>query len=320
MRPVKLGIAILQWNSSSNTLGLLDDLLPYASMCPIVVCDNGSNPEHKQALLDFLSACSKEGAPAEGESSVFPTTLIANKYNSGFAVGMNLCIERLLSQGVEWVWLLNNDTLVDGSVTCCMDLLSKLEPAIYGTKMLDMESGAVSYGKSFNRWMTTVRDIVHINGDQPSKRFWYVDGASMILHRKLIDEVGLLGESCFMYYEELDYKLRAEKLGYTQKVLTGVEVRHLQGGSLSTSLASRTTKMYHETFSTLQFYKNHYPLYLPVVLVLRTIFRVATLLIKKRAKEIPPVMKATRDFLFSGFSLLQPANVVEEHIFYLNDQ
>ena len=39
--------------------------------------------------------------------------LIVNESNVGFAAGNNLAIERLLDDGIEFVWVLNNDTVVE---------------------------------------------------------------------------------------------------------------------------------------------------------------------------------------------------------------
>ncbi len=50
---------------------------------------------------------------AERLAAVPGIELIVNETNVGFAAGNNTAIERLLDDGAEFVWVLNNDTVVE---------------------------------------------------------------------------------------------------------------------------------------------------------------------------------------------------------------
>ena len=89
---------IVNWNLAADTIACVRSLLAAGvSPSPIIVVDNGSN-DNSPAQLDHEL----------GES----IELIRSKQNLGFAGGNNLGIQHALSQGAEWVLLLNNDTLV----------------------------------------------------------------------------------------------------------------------------------------------------------------------------------------------------------------
>ena len=95
----------------------------------------------------------------------------------------------------------------------------------------------------------------------------YIEGASMLVSRQFLDEIGLLCEDYFLYFEEADWAIRAEgrfKLAYAQKSI----VYHKVGGSIGTS--SNPAKMsyisdYYNIRNRLLFTRRFYPVALPTV-------------------------------------------------------
>ncbi len=207
-----LGVAVLQWNASSHTVALLDDLREMP--CVIAVCDNGSEQAHVEALLNyFLSSGQELGhKPLQGTDGFH--IFIQNSHNSGFSAGMNLCITTLLEQPLDWVWLLNNDTRVDfESISNLLKSIQDKPPGVYGTRMQGVSSGKISYGNRFNRFTSRYRPISRFSGDYEALGDWYPDGASMLIHREVFERAGLLSEDFFIYFEELDYKRRIGQAG-----------------------------------------------------------------------------------------------------------
>jgi GT2 family glycosyltransferase len=45
--------------------------------------------------------------------------------------------------------------------------------------------------------------------------FDYINGSAILIKRKVLEEIGLLDEKFFLYFEETDLALRASKKGYT---------------------------------------------------------------------------------------------------------
>jgi GT2 family glycosyltransferase len=60
-----------------------------------------------------------------------------------------------------------------------------------------------------------------------------VMGAYFVIKRELINDVGLLDEGFFYWFEEVDYCLRAKKAGWKVKYYADVSAVHHQAGSFS---------------------------------------------------------------------------------------
>jgi len=72
-----------------------------------------------------------------------------------------------------------------------------------------------------------------------SKPIPFVDGCAMLLRKSLLDDVGFLDESYFMYFEETDYCVRLARKGYVNRLCTNCRVTHseLGGGIFNASSA-----------------------------------------------------------------------------------
>jgi glycosyltransferase involved in cell wall biosynthesis len=92
-----VAIIILNWNGIRDTLACLDSLsrLEYLNTRVIVV-DNGSSDRSVEIIRDLHSW----------------VLLVENGQNLGFAAGNNCGIRLAMSEGADYVLLLNNDTLV----------------------------------------------------------------------------------------------------------------------------------------------------------------------------------------------------------------
>jgi hypothetical protein len=158
-------------------------------------------------------------------------TLIQTGSNLGFAGGNNVGIRYALDQGADYVWLLNNDTVVDS------DALAKLverasvdnNVGIVGSTLRfygDPERLQALGGATFIPWRCRARpigigalyrEISPAQQHEIEQQTAYVIGASMLVSRSFLETVGLICEDYFLYYEELDWACRASgkfKLAY----------------------------------------------------------------------------------------------------------
>ena len=167
----------------------------------IIVVDNASSDNSCEFIL-----------------STYPDVmLIRAEKNLGFARGCNLGIEN--SSG-EYIVLLNNDTVVDSNwlkelVTTAN---SDKEVAIVGSKLLFMQNSKVIQNAS--SYLTDRGDGGDLGAHQPdegqydtTREVMAVCGASMLIKRTLIEEIGALDEDFFAYYEEVDLCYRARLYG-----------------------------------------------------------------------------------------------------------
>lgn len=91
-------IIILNWNGWQDTVECVVSCLNLRhDNCRILIVDNGSTDGSETFLRKR-----------------FPDTeLIQTGENRGFAGGNNIGISHAMANGADYVWLLNNDTIVD---------------------------------------------------------------------------------------------------------------------------------------------------------------------------------------------------------------
>lgn len=167
-------------------------------------------------------------------------SIIEAEKNQGFSAGNNIGINfSLKDPSCEFVWLLNNDTVVPpnclkvligkSTATSKLGLLGsmlvyysspEIIQAIAGT--INKNTGAsAELGQGENQFFRL----------KPDAQFDYVVGASMFVKRKFIEDVGLLCEDYFLYNEEPDWCNRALKKGWNFDVCYESIVYHKHGSS-----------------------------------------------------------------------------------------
>jgi len=136
--------------------------------------------------------------------------IIVNNNNLGFSAGNNVGIR--VSKG-EYVALFNHDAVADKNwLKELVDIMEKDKKIgaiggkiyYYNSNDLYFGGGKVLYGGFCWNWSLNDRD-----GECD-----YVSGCAMLIRRKVLDEVGLLDEDYFMYYEETDLCTRIRRAGY----------------------------------------------------------------------------------------------------------
>ena len=167
----------------------------------IIVVDNASSDNSCEFILSRYPA----------------VKLIKAEKNLGFARGCNLGIKNSLG---EYIVLLNNDTTVDP------DWLKELvavadgdeDVAIVGSKLLFMQPPhAIQNAMSY---LTDRGDGGDLGTHQPdegqyntTRQGMAVCGASMLIKRTLIENIGALDEDFFAYYEDMDLCYRTRLYG-----------------------------------------------------------------------------------------------------------
>ncbi len=148
--------------------------------------------------------------------------LVDNGGNLGFAAGNNVGLRLALAcEDMESVWLLNNDTLVEPD--CLMQMRSRLAGAggraLCGSVIhfFDRPEIIQAYGGNrFNRFTgiaarseARFSHEASISGPRDTEaRLSYLSGCSMLIPRAFLEEVGLMAEDYFLYYEEIDWFTR----------------------------------------------------------------------------------------------------------------
>jgi len=164
--------------------------------------------------------------------------LIKNDKNFGFAEGNNIAIRYALKAlNPEYILLLNNDTVVDKNfLTELVNVIEADEKIAFAgpknyyydyhgrTDVINFAGGKITMwrGKSehigVNEFDEGQYDCI-TNTD-------YVTGACLLARREVLETIGLLDPTYFLYWEETDWCMRARNAGYKLVYVPGAKIWH----------------------------------------------------------------------------------------------
>lgn len=256
----QLSIIIISYNTVDLTIACIKSIYNYTMLMPIlsgqhdekdkligievIIVDNGSSDDSVKTVRNLL----------QNQSAIKNWQVLENKSNVGFAKANNQAIK--VSQG-EYILMLNSDTLVQpGSIASLLKYALNSDPSIglIATSLLNPDSSYQPQGGSFPSLITLTTqqffldDIPIIGRHMPSLQYRYqisgdnqpsdwVGGTALLIKRSVIDKIGLLDESIFMYAEDIDYCYRAKQAGFQSVIYHQSQITHLGSGSSSSARA-----------------------------------------------------------------------------------
>lgn len=271
-------VVVLNWNGWRDTLQCLNALaaVHYANL-HIVVVDNGSTNDSVEQIR-----------------RTYPQIVVLETgKNLGFAGGNNPGIQYALRQNADFVWLLNNDTEPEPGALEPMVRKAQSDPQIgsVGSVLLDPDrSGALAWGGGrVNRWIGHIR---HANSPRNDRWLDYITAASMLVPRRTLEEVGLLDERYFLYWEDTEFGFRLRKNGWKLAVASESRVIHKENSSTGENRALRTR---YSTESAMRFLSDYSPLSGVSTLLFLSV-RLAQRLVTGRFREMAIVLQGSRAF------------------------
>lgn len=150
-------------------------------------------------------------------------TVLENYRNLGFAEGVNRGIEYALKKEADYIFLLNNDALLGSrALAKLVDRARKRKKAgIIGPKIYYYQSKIKRIwfaGGKIDRRRFTAGHIGYQEEDigryDKETETDYVTGAAMLIKRSVFEKIGLFDPSYFLYYEDVDFCLRANAEGF----------------------------------------------------------------------------------------------------------
>ena len=176
----------------------------------------------------------------EGLPSSKVLVLIETGANLGYAGGNNVAIRYVLKRGGDYAWILNNDTVVESNSLSEMVKTAETDSQIgmVGCKLLYYNRPNViqaAGGGKFNFWLGISRHYGSLDQDNGKwdRNFepFYITGASLLVRVRAIEEVGEMDETYFLYGEEVDWQIRARRLGWRSGYAPKGRVYHKEGAS-----------------------------------------------------------------------------------------
>ena len=238
-------IVTINYNQLGLTCELLDSLrrVTYPAV-EVIVVDNNSKEDPTSVITERYPE----------------VKLIVSRENLGFAGGNNLGIKA--SRG-KYILFLNNDTEVaPGFLEPLVDLFqSNPQAGAASSKILYYNSGeTIQYAGSsridpFTGRSKRIGYLEKDNGQYSSvKETDLAHGAAMMVPRRVIDEVGMMPEFFFLYYEEVDWCESIKRGGYKIYVVPASKVYHKESMSIG---KGSTLKTYYMTRNRLLYMRRN---------------------------------------------------------------
>lgn len=238
----RLGIAIVNYRTPGLTVDCLRSLAPEVAALPgtrVVVVDGASGDGSAEAI----------GAAVEREGWGAWVRVVPLAENRGFAAGNNAALRVLRADADPpgWYLLLNPDTWVRPGALAALLARGASGPrvGVVGSRLEDPDGtpqdcafrffsvlGEMERGfklKAVSRLLSRWKVVMPRPG-APCRVDW-VSGASLLVRREVLDEVGLMDEGYFLYCEEVDLCLQAARAGWECWHEPASRVVHLGGQS-----------------------------------------------------------------------------------------
>ncbi len=237
----RVEVVVLNWNGWRNTLDCIASLqcLDYPNFGLIVV-DNGST----------------DGSQDRIEAQFPKIEVLQTGANLGFGGGCNAGIRKALEQGADYVWLINSDAVVDDGALTEMVCLADDQTGIgaVGSVLYEVDQpGRIQLwgGGKVSLWFGLS------NHQVSPARLDFVSGASMLLRRETIEQVGLFDDhTFFMYWEDSDFGFRLRQAGWQLAVAGKSRVWHKLSASLGKGSCQLDT---YFTQSGVRFFRRYSP-------------------------------------------------------------
>ncbi|WP_414468696.1 glycosyltransferase family 2 protein [Methanobacterium sp. ACI-7] len=286
-----VSIIILNWNGWKDTVECLESLyqIDYPNY-QVILVDNNSSDNSVEKIKEYCEGKNEvksdffqynpnskpikiiEYSEKESESANIPSInddklnhnliIIKNNKNYGFAQGNNVGIKYAMNSiYTDYVLLLNNDTVVDKDFLkeLVKTAESQTDIGFVGAKTyLYNDKNRIQAGGGGN--VDFKHGVVHeiafhkIDDGKYDKNLEldYISGACLLCKKEVINKVGSLDSSYFMYWEDVNWCFTGKKYGYKSIYSYKSKIWHKYGSS-----SPNYFKIYYLNRNRLYFIKEH---------------------------------------------------------------
>ena len=179
----------------------------------LIVVNNASTDGVTADFLDSYTGC-------------LPFTAIHNESNTGGAGGFYTGIKYAYEMGYEWIFIMDDD--VFAAASCIDELMAVAHPCMIAVREYKdgqlVEKAAIEYNISnpfyLNPKKLAVCDKYKNREDMPATI--EVDNVAfegLMIKREVIDIIGYPEPKYFIFYDDVDYALRARNAGFSIKAV-----------------------------------------------------------------------------------------------------
>lgn len=284
---------ILNTNRRDDTLACLASLA------------QNTYPNHSIIILDNDSS---DGSLEAIQEKYPDAQMVSLENNLGYAGNNNVGIEIALQQKADWVFILNEDTVLNED--CIEKLVSEGEKdrkiGIVGPMVYHYDEP--EYIQSAGGMLGQYWESIHIAKNEldtgqvhlPRPVEW-VSGCAIMIRSEVIKDIGMLDARFFYYWEETEWCLRANKAGYKILHVPSAKLWHK---GVQRDYIAKPSLLYYDTRNHLLLLKKHHA---PIKVWFYTVFNIVRTLLswsirpKWRGKKLyrNAMLQGSIDFLFS---------------------
>lgn len=301
-------VVVVNWNGAAHTAACLDSLAQQRDASfDLVVCDNASGDGSPQAIQDHIARqwgwreCDLPGTSPRAQTDAVAVTgfgpaaesdprtstgasghppawrhlwLWTLPRNRGYAGGANAVVRWGLPAGYEGFWILNNDLSLAPDALAQVLVAAAQNPrrGPIGSVLMqwDQPEQLQALAGRYRRALAVgVHRMTWPDQDSPVlEPVDYPVGACLYAGRALLEQVGLMDEDYFLYYEEIDWAERARRAGFLPAVALRSRARHREGASTGSPRGVRNKSLLSEHFGAvnrLRVTRRFWPWLWPVV-------------------------------------------------------
>lgn len=262
----KTSIIILHYKNETDTIDCLNSIIQNI---------------HNQTDFDFIVVLNSSSSRfLHILKTKYPCVhIVENAQNTGFAQGANIGIKKSLSLEHENVILMNNDTVVyNGLMEGLVEYAQShkkaglISPKIYFEKgyeyhrnrYKDNDKGKVVWYAGGNiDWENVYashRGVDEVDSGQYDDEMEtdFATGCCMLIKREVIETIGFFDKNYFLYYEDVDYSVRAKRKKFQIHYNPKVSIWHKNAAS--SEKPGSSIHVYYQTRNRLYFGFKYAPL------------------------------------------------------------
>jgi GT2 family glycosyltransferase len=191
---------------------------------------------YKNWRLVLVDQNSGDGTPQTVRTRYPWVEVLENPVNDGFSGGNNLGMRKALELPSDYLFLLNNDTIVEAELLdkLVAPMLEDPKIGIIGpTELYYNNPDIVCWAGSRLDWRgrteavsENLKDVPLESLDMRMRETGYVCGCAMLIRRIVLEQVGLFDNRFFIYFEECDLCARTARAGWKLMYLPTAKLWH----------------------------------------------------------------------------------------------
>ena len=261
-------VVIVNWNTGNLLYECVESIIRHggASVSKIIVVDNNSSDNSAGFIKNFPQV-----------------NLIQAQQNLGFSKACNLGASHCES---NFMLFLNPDTRIypdtlekvlefmraeeNSKVGLCgVQLFNEDGVIARSNSRFPSVSGILSHSMGLSKIFPVLGDSMYEWDHCSTKTVDQIIGAFFFVRHHIFKELNGFDEQFFLYFEEVDFSLRAKHLGWSSIYFAGAQAFHVGGGA---SHQVKSKRLFYSMRSRIQYAYKHFTLSKVIVVLFATLF------------------------------------------------